>query len=155
VTRGDLVPLAKPNPPPVFPHIPYTEALVAEWLRENMTETPVSGVYSSLPSTPSWPLLLVKAIGGGGIRAYWMDTPLLQVESWANSKTEGWKVIEEARRKVYRMTGQMFLAADGYPDDGVVTDVRDSIGITWLPDPVTHRDRYIWDVLLTVHPIAS
>jgi len=146
----------KPNPPPVIGyHVPYAEGLVAQWLRDNMVENDIGQrVYSSLPHDPVWPLIMIKQIGGSGIRSYWINLPMIQVEAWGNNKTEAWKVIEEARRAVYRMTGQLFLATDGYPDDGVITDVNDIMDVTWLPDSVTNRDRYIWTCQLATHPVV-
>lgn len=130
-----------------FQAFPDLEALVSEVLREELP----SRVYSSIPADPVYPLMTVKRIGGLPAVAPRLDRSRLQIDVWGNNKSEARDLADSARVKVHQMEGQTYRVADGDVVDAVVTAVEDILGLTWLPDEATARDRYIFGVDVYAH----
>jgi hypothetical protein len=127
---------------------PDIEALVGYWLR---TQIGGSRVYSSIPNNPTWPLVTVKRIGGIPRIETMLDSAHIQLDVWGNNKSEARDLADNMRRTLHAMQGQKFATASGAPDNGYVTAVTDSLGLTFLPDPTTGRDRYIVGVYVYAH----
>jgi len=108
--------------------------------------------------------------GGGGARGFGDDAGVLrfggiptnrlrldfsriQIDVWGTSKSEARDIAAEARAVVHAMEGESFTITGGWPDDAFVTAVADDLGLLWLPDPDTARDRYTFGVALTLHAL--
>ena len=130
-----------------FQLFPDVEALCSEWLREQLS----ARVYSTIPSNPVYPLMTVKRIGGLPADRARLDRANLQIDVWGNNKSEARDLADSARRQLHRMEGRIFSTGAGDVVNAVVTGVRDNLGMTWLPDPSSDRDRYIFGVSVYAH----
>lgn len=130
---------------------PDAEALAGAVLRSELA----CGVYSSIPRNPTYPLVTLKRIGGIPAERHRLDFASIQVDVWGTSKTEARDIAAEARAALYGMEGTSYALADNWPDDAVVSGVSDTLGLTWLPDQETSRDRYVFGVGLYLHAVSS
>lgn len=103
-------------------------------------------VYSSLPTTPVWPLVLVKRIGGIPAEQRVLDTATLQIEAWGNSQKETFDLANTARKAILDTTSSTVSWTGGA---AWITFVRQNLGFQDLPDPVTGRDRTIFGMSIT------
>lgn len=124
--------------------MPDLEAVAAAALR---AENIASGrVYSSIPANATYPLVVVQRIGGVPSIAERQDVARIQVSVWGNNKAEARDAAEAARRVLHELQG---TADDTF--DAFISAVTDDLGLFFLPDDVTHRDRYIFGVALHGH----
>jgi hypothetical protein len=132
----------------VFPDL---EA-VASYTIRNASIPGLTGSYSSIPAkNPVFPLAVVKRVGGFPANRRRLDMARIQVDIWGGAPNDGagaptkstiHDIAQLARVALMRMAGQHFTT----PVQAYVTDVRDSLGLAWAPDPVTNRDRYLFSV---------
>lgn len=136
---------------------PDAEAVVSIALR---TAPLISGldsrVYSSVPKDPTYPLCTVKRIGGIPRERHALDRAEIQVDVWGNGKGGAADVAALARVKIHELEGTTLTHAD-LPNPVFITAVQDTLGLMWLPDVETARDRYIFGVTLYLHgdPVPS
>lgn len=126
-------------------------AIVA--LRDNvdaLSETTVSG---EIPSGWQRGDLHVRVVRIGGTRDHpgWLDRARLQVEVFAATAIEAHDVAAACLNVLYRL-GLGDLAA---PAGAVVTGIREELGLANRPDPDTGSPRYLFAVVLTVHPARA
>jgi len=143
-----------------FPVFPDAEAVVSGWLRSHVTDLNLR-VYSSIPKKPTYPLATVWRIGGTPVIRQYLDCARIDVSIWGGaggdvipvSKSEIADIAAECRATLMDLEGE--IVHD--PVDAFVSGVDDALGLTWLPDPVTGRDRYIFSVLvyLRAEPATS
>ena len=98
-------------------------------------------VYSSLPTNPTWPLVLVKRIGGIPANQRVLDTASLQIEVWGTSQKETFDLANTARKVIMDTQSSTVTWTGGA---AWITEVRQNLGFQDLPDPVTGRDRTIF-----------
>lgn len=103
-------------------------------------------VYSSLPSAPAWPLVLVKRIGGIPAHQRVLDTASLQIETWGSSNKETFDLANTARKALMDTRVSTITWTGGA---AWITAVRQNLGFQDLPDPVTGRDRTIFGMSIT------
>lgn len=103
-------------------------------------------VYSSIPKDPTYPLATVIRIGGIPAEKHWLDTASLQIEVWGNNKAEARDAADAARIAIHTAEGTTLPAQGGF-----ISGVQDSLGLTFIPDPTTLRDRYLFGVVVTAH----
>jgi hypothetical protein len=127
---------------PAFITFADAQALAASVLRDALD----CGVYSQLPKAPTYPVVTVKRIGGVPTERHALDRARLQVDVWGRNQTEAFDVAAQARVVLMGMAGQKYTT----PIAGFVSDVVDDLGLFWLPDPETKRDRYIFGVGVTI-----
>jgi hypothetical protein len=130
---------------------PPIELLAQEQLRREM---PGAHVYSSVPKTltnKSYPLITVRRIGGTPVVRERLDRAALQIDVWANNKTQALETAAAARRTLLRMEGQVMQTADDWPADAFVTAEEDDLGLTFLEDHVTGKDRYLFGISVYAH----
>lgn len=120
---------------------PDAEAIV----RTGLADALACGVYSSVPKSPSYPLVTVQRVGGLPAERHRLDSARIQIDVWGTSKSEAQDIAQQARTAVHQMEGSGFTD----PVTGFITGVEDSLGLAFLPDPETARDRYTFG--LTVH----
>jgi hypothetical protein len=129
---------------PRFDTFPNVEGLCGVVLRGTLS----CGVYSSIPKKdPDFPLITVKRIGGVPAVRERLDAANIQIDSWGTSKKDALDNARDARLALLGMAGQTYTT----PIAGFVSDVRDSLGLTWQPDTETGRDRYIFSVYVYAH----
>lgn len=115
---------------------PDSEAMCARAMRDAGI---CSGrVYSSIPKSPTFPLAIVKRLGGIPAVERALDSSRIQVDVFGNNKSEARRWCDLARIALHEMEGQLFLIDGGY-----VSGVEDELGMIFVPDPDTARDRYI------------
>lgn len=120
----------------LFLHFPDTEAIASVALRNAGYRA-----GSSIPANPTYPLLVIKRIGGTPADKRALDRANLQIDVWGNSKSECRDLANAARIVLMSLEGT--TSSDF---NGVVTCVEDNLGLFWLPDQETKRDRYIFGV---------
>lgn len=131
-----------------YSRFPDSEAMAARALRD----AGVCGgrAYSSIPRTPVWPLAVVQRLGGTPIEERRLDQASIQVDVYGNSKSEARSEADSARRALHDAEGTPF-----YTEMGYLTGVEDQSGLTFLPDPLTNRDRYTFSVYLYAHTLFT
>ena len=133
-----------------FEEFPDSEAICAQVIREALD--PV-GVYSSVPKSPTFPLVTVKRLGGRPAEVHHLDNARIQIDVWGRSKSEARTLADQARVALHEAEGRIFEPGSGSDDvvAGLVTAVDDGLGLTWLPDQATGRDRYFFTVQVYGH----
>ena len=131
---------------------PPAELLTQEVLRQVMVDLK-GRVYSSVPSRPDYPFLTIRRVGGIPAVRERLDRASLQIDVWGNNKTEALDVAHRARVELLSMSGTSYLKADGWPVDAYVTGVEDELGLSFLEDHVTGKDRYLFGVAVYLHSL--
>lgn len=127
---------------------PNTEAL-ASYIVRSASISGLVGVYSSIPKNAtdaSFPMVTIQRIGGVPPVRRALDMANIQVDVWGTSKTTAFNIAEAARRALHGADGTVYTTGGGAPVDAFVSGVEDSMGLAWLPDPSTGRDRYVFAV---------
>lgn len=124
---------------------PDAEALISSVIRTGLDV----GVFSSMPNTPEWPLILVQRIGGTPAVKQRLDAPELQFDVYADTKSEARLLALQARRQVLLTQGTTISHNSA---SGFVTQVDDSTGLQWAPDPANPpKNRYIFGMRVYIH----
>lgn len=118
---------------------PDIEAMAGKVLRD--AGVAAGGVFSSLPNNPTYPLITFSRVGGIPSDERRLDRARIQIEAWGNNKGEARLAAEKARRAIHLAESTAVSQFAGY-----ITRVEDELGLTYLPDPPTGRDRYIFAV---------
>lgn len=131
-----------------YSRFPDIEAMMARALRS----ANVCGgrAYSSIPRDPTWPLAVVQRLGGSPAVERRLDSASIQVDVYGNNKSEARAQADLARRALHGVEGTSFPTEMGY-----VTGVVDESGLTWVPDPITNRDRYTFSVAVFSHTLFT
>lgn len=130
---------------------PDIEAAVAYWLRLANLSGIGDRVYTEVPADPEFPLITVQRIGGAPAVRQYLDTGNIQIDVWgddsSDAKEQAHDIAQAARRECHNMEGREFAL----PVHLYVTGVEDSLGLTWLPDDFTGRERYLFSVTVFAH----
>lgn len=102
--------------------------------------------YSTLPTSPTYPLILVKRIGGIPAHQRVLDTASLQIEAWGDSQKATFDVANAARTALLSMTSSTVTWTGGA---AWITEVRQNLGYQDLSDPVTGKDRTVFGMSVT------
>lgn len=133
---------------------PDAEAVVSWVLREADIEGLGDRVYSSIPNTPTYPLIVVRRIGGVPAEIHHLDRARIQIDVWGEPATGGkgqaHDIAADARVAVLEAEGQR-IASPPAPIGAFVTSVEDDLGLMFQPDPNTGRDRYLFGVSVYLH----
>lgn len=108
-------------------------------------------IYTAIPNEPTFPLLLVRRVGGEPSvgRPLVIDQPLLQLDAYGGTKKKAHDLISTARAVIAdRIQGVHTAGVVAWFDFG---------NLSWLPDAdyTPARPRYVADVTLTVRPNFS
>lgn len=125
-----------------FPVFPDAEAVVSQWLRDHVSPTP--RVYSSIPKAPAYPLVTIARVGGTPAVRQYLDAARIDVNVWGTSKTDAHDLAAKCRAALMNLEGQTVTT----PVSAFVSGVDDAVGLTWLPDAPTSRDRYVFSVIV-------
>lgn len=123
---------------PLFLHTPDIEAICGVALRAAGFRA-----YSSIPDNPQYPLITIKRIGGAPVDKRVLDRANIQIDVWGDGKSQCRDLARDSRLVLLSLEGS--TSSDF---NGVVTAVNDSLGLTWLPDDLTKRDRYIFSLMV-------
>ncbi len=127
-----------------FNTFPDFEAIIAATLRAaSITDLGVR-VYSSIPTNPTFPLVTVKRIGGSPRVRQYLDGANLQIDVWGGTKAQARDIAAACRTTIFLLEGTQVSS----PVSAWISGVDDSLGLTWLPDQETGRDRYLFSVLV-------
>ena len=110
-------------PDPVLALVQYLR------LRPEVTALlPAVNIRTSLPSTPSWPYVLITAAGGTGI---WpgLDDASLQVDSLGGTQDQCSLLARTVRAAIWAIQNDTVPA-------GVLASGVEELGPQWLPDQV-------------------
>ncbi len=141
--------------------MPDAKALVAAYLRAQpeVQALVADRVYGEIPNPAVYPLATLTVVPGPGeaVRER-LDEVHLQVDAWSALREEGGSpeeaqtvaaVLRAAILAEERITGEQPLDVP----IGIVQGTKDIMGPQELPDPVTARPRYIFEVAIFVHPL--
>jgi len=125
--------------------LPYAEKLVGQVVREALDVK----VHSSIPAVPVYPLVIIKRFGGvPAVRAR-LDSPELQFDCYADTKTEAFRLASSVRKAVHEAEGTYVEQGE---DHCWITSVADSGGPQHVPDGANPpKDRYILSLRVDVH----
>jgi len=102
--------------------------------------------YSSIPNSPTWPIVVVMRAGGFAAVHRYLDAARLQIDVWGGAKGDTsptpkstiQDMVQDIRRRVVRLEGTKVTT----PVGAWISGVEDG-SLIWLPDDDTGRDRYI------------
>lgn len=111
--------------------------------------------HGRIPDSPTWPLLTVQRLGGIPAERHWLDTARIQVSAWGGddrdtARAEARDLADAARAALHGAEGTAVASAGAF-----VTGVEDDLGLAYLPDPQTGRDRYVFAVRLYAHRLTT
>lgn len=129
---------------PAFKVLADAEAVAAVAIRNAAISGLDDRVYSSIPATPTYPLVVVRRIGGLPVVRQVLDGAIIEVAVWGQSKSQAHDIAQLARIELLELEGQQITS----PVDAFVTAVDDAQGMTWDPDRSTGKDRYTFAVRL-------
>lgn len=105
-------------------------------------------VYSSLPAEAgksiSWPIVVVRRLGGLPQNERWIDRANLQIEVWGANQKDCFDIWNIVRKTLLDAVGTTV-------DNCVITNARVNLGPQDIPDPPTGRDRVIGGIALFGH----
>lgn len=135
---------------PAVDTFPDAEALIGIILRAASITGLSSRVYSSIPKAPTYPLITIKRIGGIPAERHRLDRARIQIDVWGNTKSEARDIADAARVAIFAAEGQTYDET-GTEMDGFITCVEDDLGLAFIPDPATARDRYVFGLAIYLH----
>ncbi len=119
-------------------------------------------VYSSVPSNPEWPLMVVHRAGGFSPVRRYLDAARIQVDVWGGAKGDSEPVPKSTIHDMAAHARVLLLELEGTtindPVDAFISAVDDAQSLMWLPDDSTGRDRYLFQVLIfgrTLYEVSS
>jgi hypothetical protein len=123
------------------------EAALVEFLSADPDLTGLhEGVSTQLPAGVVLPRIRLNRAGGVLSPEGWLDQPRVAIDCWADTKDEAWTLASTCLPVLLtRLAGGTF-------EGGVITGVRQELGLTWAPDPDTDKPRYTFTVIITTHP---
>lgn len=133
-----------------FNTLPNLEAVASVALRSASIDG-LQGVHSSVPSSPAYPLIIVQRLGGQPAVRQYLDQARIQVDVWGGARGDGpgaptksdiLDIAQEARTTLLELEG----ATINDPVSVFVSAVEDASGLSWLPDPASGRDRYVFSM---------
>jgi hypothetical protein len=130
---------------------PDAEALIVDWLRRDaLISTRVAGrVYTSIPDTPTHPLIRVARVGGAPTGPQ-EDQPVIQVDCWAD-KGEQDQANDVAAAVVAAIAG-----FDGQQPTGEWVRAPHVLsGPFWSQDQTTAQARYVVQVGCWTYPLRT
>lgn len=116
---------------------PDVEAIVIQEL--NAAGHPA---VSALSKDPTYPVAVIKRLGGTPAEEHHLDYASLQVDCWGNDKADAADLAYAVRKALHELEG---ASVEG-DFSAFITRVIDTLGISWNPDPVTDRARYLFGV---------
>jgi hypothetical protein len=126
--------------------LPDMEAAVATVIRDAAITGLGDRVYSSIPAKPTYPLVVVIRVGGTPSVRRYLDRANIQINVWGENQGQALDIAQECRVVVLEAEGTN-VTIDGVGDVWI-SAVDDSLGMSYVPDPSTNRDRYLFGLLV-------
>jgi hypothetical protein len=132
--------------------LPDAVQLVRDGLLADITVTSLvsTRVLSQLPSSPTYPLVVIYRFGGVPPVREWVDQARLQFDCWAADDVTASQVARTVRAAVHNLEGY------SNPTLGSVSGVDDVEGPRWgIEDtsvPATGTARYVLTLTVYTHP---
>lgn len=132
------------------------ESLAALYLRglTSVSTLVADRVYTERPAGKPDPKVMVTRIGGVSVgNSKWLDEARIQGEAWGTTAVEAYDVAAAALAGLLDMPGLRPVSTGGA--NAVVTNVREDLGLQWLPDMIggDSKPRYVFGVVVSVHPV--
>lgn len=121
--------------------MPDAEAVVTTAIRAGV----VPPVSTTIPHDAEAPYVAVRRIGGAPVERHRLDAPEVQVDVYGPNKAESHDLAQAVRVAIHEAEGTTVTYSDGAAN---VHGVDDAMGIAWLADPTTKRDRFTFTVRL-------
>lgn len=127
--------------------LPDAELAAVTYLRTvtAVTDQVSTRIYTELPANATYPLAVVKRLGGSPVAEGTLDPASIQTEVYADSK--------QAARDAAAAIQAAFQDARGWTGTGMyVTTTAPQTGLLWLPDESFHppQPRYVFDTTVYV-----
>lgn len=103
-------------------------------------------VMSSLPKDPSYPCVVIRRIGGVPANKHHLDFANLQFDVWGNDKAQAHDLAQGVRAAIHAAEGTLLTS----PIAAYISGVEDTLGLSWLADPVSNQARYVFAVGLYI-----
>jgi hypothetical protein len=132
--------------------LPDAVQLVRDGLLADVTVTGLvdTRVLSQLPSSPTYPCVVIYRFGGKPPVREWVDQAQLQIDCWATDDIAASLVARTVRAAVHNLEGY------SNPTLGSISGVDDVEGPRWgIEDtsvPLTTTPRYVLTVAVYTHP---
>lgn len=134
-----------------FNQFPDAEAIAGWKLRQANIPNVGTRVYSSIPTDPVFPLIVVKRIGGQPAVRQYLDRSRLQIDCWGGTKSVAFDIAQAARVALLELEQTAVTTGGGAPADAWITGVDDDLGLQFMQEAVTGRDRYLFGVEIFLH----
>lgn len=128
----------------VFPNF---EGLASSIIRNALD----ARVYSTLPKSPQFPLVIVSRLGGVPLEEHSTDRANLQVRVWGENKKQALELAQAAKVALHKGEAVTYVEDDDWPVGGFVSSVITTQGISWAPDNDTNRDGYVFGIEMMGH----
>lgn len=128
--------------------IPDVEALLVGHLNEQQTIISIAGVdrvSTEIPAGAEMPRIRLTLTGGSPEIPGWLHSPRVNIEAYADTKTEAFDLIVAAIEAAEQLSNTV---RDGI----VISSCEQETGLSWSPDPFTETPRYLAAIVLYVHP---
>lgn len=123
---------------PDFPTFPDIEAAISQLLRDAGARA-----YSSVPASPIYPLAVVERSGGTPAVRQYLDAARIDVSVYGENKGQAHDLAQSHRATIHSAEGSVVTTDI---ENVWISGVEDVLGLTYLPDPDTGRDRYLFSV---------
>jgi hypothetical protein len=132
-----------------FGSIPDIEQSVVRILSESSLVINIAGVdavSTELPPDANLPRVRITLSGGTPAVTGWLQAPRINIEAWADNKEEAFDLINACAVTLTSLQDGTQVT------EGVITSVRQETGLSWSPDPVTNKARYLLGFVIHIHP---
>jgi len=140
--------------PTVITPLVDVERLLIRFLRDHQDVETLCDqrVYTKIPAKvteSNYPLITLHRFGGIPPIPYHLDAARIHLDAWGKKGNPGKVTAHDLAAQAHAALHEAPTVAH---DLGVVTGVTDVVGLSWLPDPDTGRDRYFFECNVFVHP---
>jgi hypothetical protein len=137
--------------------LPDAQRMAIDYLREIAEVTTLTGgtrrVYSEVPATASWPLVVLFQIGGSQQIRGWLHRARLQLEAWDDdSEFKAHELARVAYSALLAMKGS--IPAPPAVAFGVVTETNGILDPAKNEDVEAGRQRFVAEVEVMFHPVT-
>lgn len=130
-----------------FDVMPDAEAVVSTLIRSTLG----ARAYSSIPRSPTYPLVLVRRYGGVPVTRMRLDSADIQIDVYGKSKSEARLLAQQVLTEL-KSQGEESATVTVSTGNAFVTGVTQIMGLTWMPDssnvPI---NRYVFSVRVFLH----
>lgn len=112
--------------------LPDSELALIQYLRsrsEITTLVPGDRITTSLSPSPTYPVVLVKRIGGLATAWQQIDGPAFQVEAVGGTRYQCQEIARTVRACILAIYNDVV-------DEAVLVSASEEVGIQWIPDTV-------------------